>query len=77
MRIDGLTTEQCNMLDTMWAKDTHEELTDWFQTLPTKKYHMALTLFDIMLQEIIEPEVEKSKNIDAKKLLKKLGINCE
>jgi len=77
VRIDGLTTEQCNMLDTMWAKDTHEELTDWFQTLPTEKYHMALTLFDIMLQEIIEPEVEKSKNIDAKKLLKKLGINCE
>lgn len=77
MRIDGLTTEQCSMLDTMWEKDTHEELTDWFQTLSTEKYHMALTLFDIMLHEIIEPEVEKSKNIDAKELLKKLGINCE
>ena len=76
MRIDGLTTEQCNMLDTMWAKDTQEELTDWFQTLPTEKYQMALTLFDIMLQEIIESEVEKSKNIDAQKLLKKLGIDC-
>ena len=61
----------------MWAKDTHEELTEWFHSLPTEKYHMALTLFDIMLQEIIEPEVKKSKNTDAKKLLKKLGINCE
>lgn len=75
MRIDGLTQEQCNMLDEMWKRDSTDELYAFFATLPTEKYHMALTLFDIMLQEIIEPEVEKSKNIDAKKLLKKLGIN--
>jgi len=77
MTIDGLTNEQCKMLDIMWQKDTHEELTDWFYSLPQEKYQMALTLFDIMLQELIEPDVQKSKNKDAKKLLKKLGINCE
>ena len=74
MKIDGLTTEQCNMLDAMWEKDTHEELVSWFETLDPKKLEMALTLHQLLILEICEEEVEKSKNVDAKKLLKKLGI---
>lgn len=34
LQIEGLTEEQCNMLDAMWDKETAEDLFDFF-----KVYH--------------------------------------
>mgnify|MGYP001094704342 CR=1 FL=1 len=74
MRIDGLTQEQCNILDAMWALDTAEELYNYFQTLTPKKYQMAVTLQEILIQEC---EENQTKNItEAKQMLRNIGVKC-
>jgi len=72
VRIDGLTEEQCNMLDIMWQKDSAKELYDWFEQLPEHKLEMALVLHDILIQEIQEEEVKNSKL--AVTMLNKIGV---
>jgi len=72
MRIDGLTQEQCNMLDEMWKRDSTDELFAFFATLPQKKFEMAMTLHNMMLQELCEDMVKVE---DGKQLLKNIGVN--
>jgi len=72
MRIDGLTQEQCNMLDEMWKHDSTDELYAFFATLPKKKFEMAMVLHNIMLQEVCEDMVTAE---DGKQLLKNIGVN--
>ncbi|MDA9302521.1 hypothetical protein N8072_01430 [bacterium] len=72
MVIDGLTAEQCKMLDKMWGLDTSEELLSWFKTLSDRKLQTALVLFELMVQEQNEPEVADGKL--AKKMLKQIGV---
>ena len=74
MRIDGLTQEQCKMLDIMWEKDTQEELVSWFQSLSENELEMALTLHDMLMQEVAEEQVEKG-TVDARNMLAEIGIN--
>ena len=71
MRIDGLTQEQCNMLDEMWKRDSTDELFAFFATLPKKKFEMAMTLHQMMLQEVCE---DKVKVEDGKQMLKNIGV---
>ena len=56
MRIEGLTQAQCDMLDTMWALDTAEEIYEYFKTLNHEEYIMAVTLQEILIQECEEEE---------------------
>ena len=73
MRIEGLTQAQCDMLDTMLALDTAEEIYEYFKTLNHEEYIMAVTLQEILIQECEEEQVE---NINlAKKMLKEIGVN--
>ena len=73
MRIEGLTQEQCDMLDTMWALDTAEEIYEYFKTLSHEQYLMAITLQEMLIQECEEEQVD---NINlAKKMLKEIGVN--
>ena len=74
MTIDGLTTEQCKMLDIMWEKETCDELFEWFQSLSEEKFHMAMTLHQLLTYEIHEELVEKGTQ-DAVQMLTKIGIN--
>ncbi len=74
MRIDGLTQEQCDMLDKMWTLDTSEELYNYFQTLTPEKYQIALTLQEMLIQECEEEQV---RNITvAKQMLRNIGVEC-
>ena len=71
MRIEGLTQEQCNMLDEMWKRDSTDELFAFFATLPKKKFEMAMTLHTMMLQEVCEDMIKVE---DGKQLLKNIGV---
>ena len=73
MTIDGLTTEQCKMLDIMWEKETSDELFEWFQSLSEEKFHMAMTLHQMLTHEIHEELVEKG-TADAVQMLTKIGV---
>jgi len=72
MRIDGLTQEQCDMLDIMWNLDTCEELYNFFQTLDEDEYRMAVTLQEMLIQEAEEEQLENSNM--AKTMLKSIGV---
>jgi len=72
MRIEGLTQEQCNMLDTMWALDTAEEIYEYFQTLSHEQYLMAITLREMLIQECEEEQVNNYST--AQQMLKNIGV---
>ena len=72
MRIDGLTQEQCDMLDIMWNLDTCEELYNFFQTLDQDEYRMAVTLHEMLIQEAEEEQLENSNM--AKTMLQSIGV---
>jgi hypothetical protein len=75
MTIDGLTQEQCEMLDKMWTLDTAKELYDWFEQLPAHKLNTALVLHEMMIQELYESDVKKDSSL-AKQMLNKIGVNA-
>ena len=76
MRIDGLTEEQCRMLDTMWLLDTNEQLVSWFQQLNQEELEMALTLHQLLVDELCEEEVEKTGVTIARNMLMSIGVKC-
>jgi len=76
MRIDGLTEEQCKMLDTMWLCDTNEQLVFWFQQLNEEELEMALTLHQLLVDELCEEEVEKTGVTMARNMLMSIGVKC-
>lgn len=49
IKIDGLTPEQCDMLDIMWSLDGIDEVTEWLETLSDDDLRMALTLKEMLL----------------------------
>jgi len=73
MRIEGLTQQQCNILDAMWALDTAEEIYEYFQTLNEEEYKMALTLQEMLIQECEEEQVTNYST--AQQMLKNIGVN--
>ena len=72
MTIDGLTEEQCKILDKMWSLDTSKELYDWFESLSDRKLETALVLYDMMMQELYEENVKDGKL--AKNMLTQIGV---
>jgi hypothetical protein len=76
MRIEGLTEEQCKMLDEMWLKDSNEELVSWFQQLSKPQLEMALTLHQLLVDELQEEEVEKTGVNLARNMLSSIGVKC-
>ena len=73
MRIEGLTQQQCDILDAMWALDTAEEIYEYFQTLSAEEYKMALTLQEMLIQECEEEQVTNYST--AQQMLKNIGVN--
>lgn len=72
MTIDGLTEEQCKILDKMWSLDTSKELYDWFESLSGCKLETAIVLYDMMMQELYEEKVKDGKL--AKNMLTQIGV---
>ena len=72
MRIEGLTQQQCNILDAMWALDTAEEIYEYFKTLSEDEYKMALTLQEMLIQECEEEQVTNYST--AQQMLKNIGV---
>ena len=72
MRIEGLTQQQCDILDAMWALDTCEEIYEYFQTLSAEEYKMALALQEMLIQECEEEQVNNYST--AQQMLKNIGV---
>lgn len=77
MKIYDLTAEQCKMLDQMWQCDSADEIYDFFQSLDKDKYLMALTLHELMIQELEEQDEDPSNNVtQARNMLAGIGVKC-
>jgi len=70
MRIDGLTTEQVEMLDKLWSMDTSEEVKAFRDTLPLFRRQQIDVLMEMVMQEIREEELKLMDQYpDAEKLI--------
>lgn len=77
-RIEGLTQRQVEMCDKLWELDTHEEVMEWFASLPDGEFMQAVTLQTMMLDAMLEEDMEKNDpNLGmAKGMLESIGIKC-
>jgi hypothetical protein len=76
MRIHDLTQEQCEMLDRLWACDSSDDIYNFFQSLDEEKYHMALTLHELLIQELEEKDNDLSNTTKARNMLAGIGVKC-
>lgn len=73
--ITGLTEEQIEMLDVMWALDSMEEYFEWYNQLSYRDQLQAETLQRLIILETIDSSFENAKVYpDAKRLLSKYQL---
>jgi hypothetical protein len=71
--IDGLTTQQVDMLDYMWTIDSYADLLDWQQSLSYEERQMSETLVELVtLAEIDELVLTQETYNDADELISKV-----
>lgn len=71
--LDGLTFQQVNMLNHMWAIDTYADLLQWQESLSYRDRKMSETLADLVtFAEIDELQLTKETCVDANRLISKI-----
>jgi hypothetical protein len=58
ININGLTQEQVDMLDIIWAFDTKEEYNDWLENLDIEEYNMCRGLMELLTLAILDESLE-------------------
>jgi hypothetical protein len=69
MRIEGLTTHQVELLDTMWAIEEFTELEEWMATLSRADRMEAQRLQQLVILETFEELLEKDGYPDANRVI--------
>ena len=72
VHLTGLTKEQTVMLDLLWELDTRENFMKFMETLSPEKLTMALTLQEMVLQEMSEANSDIDPNT-ASNMLKSIN----
>jgi hypothetical protein len=54
LKIDGLTVEQCRLLDCIWAIQDKEEFESWFCTLQYRTMQEVESLLELIRLEMME-----------------------
>ena len=62
MRLDGMTIEQCELLDKMWALETVEELKDFIESQDLETQREIMTLRELLILGGIDDDVEDMKS---------------
>ena len=75
IRIEGLTTKQVEMLDKLWSFDTTDEVLEWMKSLSDEDFKMAVTLQEMVLDQLLEQPAEDDVT-EAQSMLRKMGIKC-
>jgi hypothetical protein len=75
IQIHGLNDKQVKMLDKLWTCDTTDEILEWLNTLNKSDFQMAVTLQEMILDEMITMPAEEDVS-DARKMLSDIGIKC-
>jgi hypothetical protein len=70
MKLEGLTKQQVQICDALWACDTNEAVTAYVRSLPKRLQHEAAVLVDMMILEAIDEQVEEMSSYpDAERLI--------
>jgi len=75
IQIDGLNDKQVQMLDKLWTCDTTDEVLEWMNTLSKEDFFMAVTLQEMILDEMLTMPAKEDVS-DARKMLLDIGIKC-
>lgn len=76
IHINGLTREQCDMLDVIWSFKTKDEYTDWFLCLNEEQQEMARGLMSLLVIAIAE-ENSTEDFTEANQVLAKFRLKKE
>lgn len=60
ININGLTREQCDMLDIIWSFKSKDEYFDWMENLDEEEAIMAQGLMELLLLAILEEAQEEA-----------------
>jgi hypothetical protein len=74
IQINNLTPQQVEMLDIIWACEHYEEVQEWQNSLSTEDRKMSESLFQMILLELVDENVNtliKENLAEARKCLKK------
>jgi hypothetical protein len=71
MRLNGLTMEQCELLDQMWAIETIEELRVFIESQDPSVQREIMTLRELLILGGIDDEIDEMKTYpDAEQMLR-------
>lgn len=72
--INGLTTEQVEMLDFMWNElDTEEDYLTWYECLDSRQQRMADNLQRLVIMESIDEDMLKlTQYPDARRVIQRV-----
>lgn len=77
LQIDGLTSEERNLLDVIWGMDTREELAAYYRKQNKRTRQKIDVLIELLRLAMTDQQVDKDKHtLDACRLLKEIGIDC-
>lgn len=73
IQIDGLTQEQCDMLDIMWTLDSEEEFLEWYDNILSPKEQLQCDLLQrlVLLETFDELLSHERKFPEANDVLRK------
>lgn len=69
IRIDGLTAEQCRLLDCIWAVQDSAEFESWYCTLPYRTMQEVESLLELIRQEMMERYLDMDSLTEARAYL--------
>jgi len=71
MRLNGLTMEQCELLDQMWEIETIEELRVFIESQDPSVQREIMTLRELLILGGIDDEIDEMKTYpDAEQMLR-------
>jgi len=69
LRIDGLTIEQCRLLDCIWAIQDSEEFESWYCTLQYRTMQEVESLLELIGHEMMERYLDMDSLTEARAYL--------
>lgn len=72
IKIDGLTAEQCEMLDTIWSFKTRAEFEEWQLSLPFDQLIVSAGLVELIAIAILEEDMGDAYKTQAEQVIQKI-----
>lgn len=72
IEIDGLTQEQCDMLDIIWSFKNKDDYLNWIENLDNDETNMARGLMELIYLAILEEEMGDAYKAQAKQVIQKI-----